>query len=217
MKPYFTEGGVEIYHGDCAEVMSAMDPETIDLVLTDPPYPMEFDPVWDALADGAPRVMKPGAFLVTLLGHYQLPRVISALSRHLRYHWCGMMPNNNQPIMHGFRVKVCSKPVLFFSKGKGVPRRVFYDNFILRTHTSSWRQSQALHKWGQAEAAMYEPIDAFTEIGGILLDPFVGGGTTLVAARDMGRRAIGIDIEERNCEVSANRLRQRVLFGTEVA
>jgi site-specific DNA-methyltransferase (adenine-specific) len=211
VKPYYEQDGIVIYHGDCREVLPTIQPELVDLVLTDPPYPMEFDSVWDSLADCVPPVMKPKSFLVTLLGHYQLPRVMTALCRTLDYFWLGMMPNNNQPIMHGFGVKVCAKPVLIYRKGKAMPRRIFFDNFILRTSTRSWITAQALHKWGQAEAAMYEPIDSMTEVGGLVLDPFLGGGTTLVAAKLMGRNAIGIDIEERCCEIAANRLAQGVL------
>lgn len=211
MRPYYQDDAVTLYHGDARMVLPVLSPSCVDLVLTDPPYPKEYDAVWDILAQLAPVAMRDGAFLVTLLGHYQLPRVVSALGKVLEYHWCGTLPNNNQPIMHGFAVKVCWKPVLIYKKGAARPRRIFCDNFLLRPMTQSWRRSQSAHKWGQAEAAMWEPIDAFTEFGQVILDPFVGGGTTLRAAKDMGRRGIGIEIEERSCEVAARRMEQELL------
>lgn len=50
-------------------------------------------------------------------------------------------------------------------------------------------------------------------LGGLVLDPFAGSGTTLVAARDSGRRAVGVEADERSCEAAAERLQQQSLFG----
>ena len=63
-----------------------------------------------------------------------------------------------------------------------------------------------------------KPVEVFTDIIGIrpdwqtILDPFVGSGSSLVAAKMLGRRAIGIDISEQNCEIAANRLQQSVML-----
>jgi len=64
VKPYYDDGnGIVIYHGDCREILPTLP--KVDLVLTDPPYPKEYDHVWDALA-GASVAMKDGAHLLTL-------------------------------------------------------------------------------------------------------------------------------------------------------
>jgi len=199
-----------IYHGDCRTILPHLP--KVDLVLTDPPYPKQYDHVWDILADCAPIAMADNSYLVTFLGHYQLPRVMDALRRHLKYIWCVTLPNNNQPIMHGYSVKCCWKPCLVFGKGHPKATRIWFDNFMLRTQTKGWRRSQKLHHWGQSASLLFEPIDAFVAEQGMVCDPFAGSGTTLWAAKKHNRRCIGIEIEERYCEIAANRLAQGVLF-----
>lgn len=197
MKPYYDQDGITIYHGDCREVLPTIQAGSVDLVLTDPPYPKVFC---------VPPVMRESASLLTYLGHYQLPRVVLALQRHLRYHWLCIQPNASgiNPIMHGFGVKVNFKPVLWFVKGKHPRRNILDDN--LGRLSRDW--SKRLHGWAQPIAP--QPILKLSDDGGVLLDPFMGSGTTLRAAKDLGRRAIGIEIEERYCEIAANRLSQSV-------
>ena len=194
--------------GDCLEVMKDWPDGCVDLVLTDPPYPREFDSVWDSLATSY-RVLKEGRFLVTFCGHYQVPKVIDALRNGgYEWYWIATIPNNNQPIMFGYKMKCCHKPCLIFRKGnKGQPNRILCDNFGLRLKTTDWKISRDLHKWGQALGLFYEPMDSMSSIGEIVLDPFVGSGTVCEAAKRLGRRYIGIDISPEYCKIAEERLR----------
>jgi len=192
--------------GDCLEVMKELPDKCVDLVLTDPPYPKEFDYVWDILALSY-RVAKEGAFLGTMCGHYQVPRVIDAMrSTGWEWFWPCITRNNNQPIMHGFKAKCCHKPFLFFRKNKGLPNRIFFDNFSLRAETRRWKDAQDFHKWGQDTSTLYEPIDSLSPPNGVVFDPFSGSGTTLLVSKLLGRHFIGIEISEEYCKIARERI-----------
>ena len=209
MTPYYSDDLVTIYHGSAAETMAALPEASVDLLFTDPPYPSEFDYVWDDLAEGGARVLRDGGSLLTYLGHYQMPRVMDALRNSgLRYHWLCIQRNaGGMPRMFGRRTMVAFKPVLWYTKGPLARGPLMSDE--LSYVPKGIRERKALHEWGQPLS--YLPIVRLTEPGALVLDPFMGSGTVLMAAKDAGRRAIGIEIEERYCEIAAKRCSQEVL------
>jgi site-specific DNA-methyltransferase (adenine-specific) len=86
-----------------------------------------------------------------------------------------------------------------------------------KTTSTVWRQKKIIpqyyeHPTEKPIDLMMEAIGLFTHPDGLVFDPFMGSGTTVIAAKKLGRRAIGIDIDERWCEMAVNRLRQEVLF-----
>lgn len=208
MTPYYDEDGITIYLGDCRDVMPELEAESADLILTDPPYAEEFNYLWDYLAEGAPRLMKEGKSLLAYCGHKQLPAVFAALSGPLRYHWlCIQRSDGNfTPIMFGPGVKVNFKPVVWFTKGRREDRTEIMDDDLSRLG-KDW--AKRLHDWAQPINPL--PIIKLSAPGDLILDPFMGSGTTLRAAKDLGRRAIGIEVEERYCEIAVQRLAQGVL------
>jgi hypothetical protein len=95
------------------------------------------------------------------------------------------------------------KPILLYTKGTPASYP-----WMSSVHTDS--ADKRFHEWGQGVGFALKAISMFTPMGGIVLDPFMGGGTTLVAAKGSGCRAIGIEIEERYCELAVKRLAQDV-------
>jgi hypothetical protein len=114
MKPYWSDEkyGLALYCGDCEDVAKRLP--KVDLVVTDPPYPKEYFSCWGKLGGLSAFLLKPGRFMVTLLGHYQLAGVVVELNKHLRYYWCCMTKNARSRIMHGYQMKCCWKPALIY-------------------------------------------------------------------------------------------------------
>lgn len=203
--PYYQSDKATLYCGDCLDILPHLS--GVDAVVTDPPYPKEFYHVWAALGEPSFNATKDNAFLITLLGHYQLDHVLDTIrAGGWSFWWTCTARNKNQAIMHGFKAKCCHKPALVFRKGKPLPNRIFFDDFALRVQTQSWNESQGAHHWGQAEEIFAEPIDAFSDPGATILDPFCGGGTVGIAAIKLGRRFIGIEIDPTYAAIAKRRI-----------
>ena len=192
--PYYDHAGITIYHGDCRDILPHLP--KVDLVLTDPPYgmrkadwDMEVVPWWDWV----PQV--PTAAFCGVRGLFDLPRPdwIGAWVR------AGSVQRNGS--LGGFNNW---EPIAFYRLSRLV-------NDVISCPNDG----------GKTEHPTEKPLRLILRLLGIMppglvLDPFMGSGTTLRAAKDLGRKAIGIEIEERYCEIAAKRLQQEVFdFGGE--
>lgn len=182
----------QIYLQPCSSLVE-LPPESVDWVITDPPYPREFLSVYDDLAIGAAHVLKPGGSLLCMVGHSYLPDVIRSLEAGLLYHWtlAYLVPGGQATQIFPRKINTFWKPVLWFVKGG------YAGDWIGDTTRSDVNDNdKTRHHWGQSESGMRDLMRRFVKPGDTVLDPFMGAGTTGVVALDLGATFIGLDIDQ---------------------
>lgn len=230
MDAYYTDDHVTIYHGDCREILPTLAAEEVSAVITDPPYGL--------MAEGG-KVQMRGAVGPLDYGAWDesrsfdwLAMVPASVSSLLSFH---DQKDASHIVAAGDASGFKLKHFVFWDKGNsGInPRR----NFVNVVEMGTWlvrgeytwngggaspnifrlpRQRTPLHPTQKPERLLLWLVRNLTAPTQLLLDPFMGSGTTLRAAKDMGCRAIGIEREEVYCETAAARMGQGVLgFGVE--
>ena len=199
----FPEEMCNLFVADIREGLKEIANESIDVIITDPPYPREYIPLYGDLSLLASRVLKPGGSLVVMIGQSYMPEVIELLGKHMLYYWVMpyLTPGGGAPLLYQKRVNTFWKPVLWYVKGE---YKGDYIGDILKSPESDKR----FHEWGQSLGGMLDIVERLTNPGDVILDPFLGGGTTGAAAVSMGRKFIGTDIEAKNIEVSRERIKE---------
>lgn len=236
MTPYYEDDAVTIYHGDTLDALRELG--DVDAVVTDPPYasgsrteasksasgamlrgvkwaarPIENDQmtttgfVWLMRAVGqACRPLLPdGGSFLSFIDWRQWPNLVGALET-CNYRVQGMVvwDKGHFGLGNGFR----AQHELVCHAAKGVP--TIYDKGC--GNVLKWpRETPTDHPSPKPESLMQQLIGVLAPVGGTVLDPFMGSGTTLRAAKNTGRKAIGIELEERYCEIAAKRMAQEVL------
>jgi DNA modification methylase len=228
MKPYYQDEAVTIYHGDCREVLPTLAP--CDLVLTDPPYGVAYVTARRLRRD---ELRTPVANDATLdvVGE-AWPMVMRALANN-RHWYAFASPRKMAEAANLFRD---FKHILAWDKGnRGTVgdltcgfgeawEAIFYGMKGRRELAGPRPRTVLRHDWSGTMDPLHPTVKPVallkrlaamsSDVGEVVLDPFMGSGTTLRAAKDLGRKAIGIEIEERYCEIAAKRMAQEVLaFG----
>jgi len=187
--------------GDCFEEIAKIPDESVDLIFTDPPYADRYLPLWESLAREGKRVLVPGGSLVTLYGVYRLPEIITLLSKHLSYYWCCALWHQQLGYFQKTNVRQTWKPVLWFVKE---PQRVHHatlDDGVRPTgKEKQWYWQQQSESWA------FHFIGSLVPKNGLVLDPFVGTGTTAVVCKKLGVNCIGFDNNPKQVEVALRRL-----------
>lgn len=192
----------DIRHGRLKSALA--DVSDVDLVFTDPPYPREYLPAWSELASWAASALRPGALLVAYSGQYHLLDVLDRLSKHLDYQWLGWLSTTGpQVAVHQRPIMSGGKPLLIFSNGglaEPYRSRRFFDSI------SSEGRARERHAWEQTEGPAAYYIEALTERGELVVDPFLGAGTFAYVAQKLGRRFIGCDVDASAIATTRGRL-----------
>ena len=244
MKPYYADGLITLYLGDCREIVPTLD--ACDVVITDPPYG-ETSLGWDQRVAGWLGLMPSSSLwcfgslrsfmaetdAFTAAGWHMSQDVVwekhngsgLAADRFRRvheiaahfYHGSWSEIYHQPQYTHDAAPRTVRRKALppqwqgargptVYRSEDGGPRLM---RSVIRVRTEHMR---ALHPT-QKPIGVLVPLIAYScPLGGVVLDPFAGSGSTLVAAKQLGRRAIGIEIDERYCEIAAQRLAQETLM-----
>lgn len=192
----------KVIHGDCVEVMKSMEANSIDFILTDPPYLVRYtsrdgrrianddNDAWlrPAFAEMY-RLLKPGSFCVSFYGWQATDRFIAAW-REAGFRIVGHIVFRKRYASSVRYLRHQHEQAYLLAKGYVPPFAEAMPDVI------DWRYTgNRLHPTQKPLAVLMPLVEAFSEPGQVVLDPFCGSGSTLAAARELGRKYVGIDID----------------------
>ena len=211
----------KIIQGDCLEVMKGIPDKSVDLVLTDPPYnagreydndnlsETQYEIFVNNFLSECKRVLTDRGGLVVIIGvKYQKP-ITMWLFNNMNYCWefCWWKSNG---MLNGKATFSNFEKVLWFSKNEGVyyrqkPEYTDVWNIPIRPQTNDFG-----HPTPKDIKGINRILHLLSKKDNVVLDPFLGSGTTAVACKELGRNFIGIEISPEYCKIAETRLKNTV-------
>lgn len=224
IEPYYEDDSIVLYHARCEDVMPELMDDFFDLVLTDPPYNEV-----NRKSNGLANLDREGADSELV----DIPLVASHLARLSKgsiYVWCGMRQLSKW--LDEFVKLGLSTRGGFWRKTNAMPMNAQHLWVSALEAVAFARHAGAFFDHPIAPLAFEGPTTPMTDVhptakpawlfsmlmkascapGGMVLDPYAGSGTTLEAAKSLGYRAVGIEVNEKYCETIANRVSAEVMF-----
>jgi DNA modification methylase len=173
------------------EQTAGIEPESVDLVLTDIPYGNDFLDQIEELAAFAERLLVPGGLFVAHIGQHRLNEKLRRLDTHLTFQWmaASYWTVRANPVP---RLSMVSQwiPVVICSKGEWSFKQKWLDTFHLEVQEKDW------HEWQRPLAEIEKLVGYFSQPGDLVVDPCGGGFTTAIACERLHRRCISCEIDK---------------------
>jgi DNA modification methylase len=214
MKPYYEHAGITIYHGDCREILPSL---AYDALLTDPPYGIGLR------SNGHFSARNVVGDHSQMLGEFaranaEARGVVAIMFANPLKPWSGewkqhLVWDKGEAVGSGGDPKSCWRMDWELIQCARIRELVGgRDSSVLRFHVRAFAPEYdfRFHPCQKPTALLRYLLLRMGDIGTVA-DPFMGSGSTLVAAKNLGRTAIGIEVEERYCEIAAKRLAQEVM------
>lgn len=214
MKPYYSDDLVTLYHGDCREILPTI---SADVLVTDPPYGIGLanhdssgtrsNRSFAVVGDDSQEI---GDMAIAWADRREIPVIVFASPfAPWRGKWRNLIAwDKGGAVGGGGDIATCLKKSWeLIQIARNAPINGTRDESVWRYLVTP--KDSNLHICAKPVGLMARLIEKFTRLEDVILDPFAGSGTTLIAAADLNRKSIGIEIEERYCEIAARRLASR--------
>ena len=203
---YFeTDNGI-LYCADCLKILKKFPNESIDLVLTDPPYLKRYSYLYIETSKIFANILKNDTFAIYYASDYWFADIFPYMLNFLDYFYLFhlLLPGQNALIFPK-NIIASAKTIIVLMKGKAkLLKRV--RNVVV----SPERKTGELHKWQQSVEPALFFIENFSNKDDIVLDCFLGSGTTAIACEKLNRRWIGIEINPEYCEIAKQRILREI-------
>ena len=196
---------IDLRLGDFIEVLDDIPDNSIDLILTDPPYPIEFIDEWDKLGQFAKCKLKPNGFCISYSGHKNIYKVMEKMNKYLDYYWMMALIHTGHTQLITFNnIEANWKPILIYQKGFKK-----HDKNIVDIIKGTGRNKDN-HDWEQSMNELQQIIETFTYENELIVDPFAGSGTTLIISKNLKRNCIGAEVDKDTFNIAKKRIKDEL-------
>jgi 16S rRNA G966 N2-methylase RsmD len=201
--PFVSDNIPTLIEGKFEEKTKTMADNSIDVIITDPPYGKQYLDQYEKLGEVANRLLKPHGSLLVMTGQSYLPEILNLLRKNLTYNWtiAYLTPGGQSAQLWSRKVNAFWKPIVWFVKDKYEGSWV---GDVVKSATND--NEKEFSKWQQSESGINDLVERFTVKNDLILDPFMGSGTTGIVALCLGRRFIGIDSDPEMVKTAKQRM-----------